>query len=276
MKRRRNTEALPLEERMALCNMAINLHREKGWGNTRVAKELGISEDTVSGWLYRKRKPNSWYKTPNLVPSKSLSYLIGVYWGDGSASKSKNRGRKGGWYYDIALNVKDRDFVEEFRKHLAEILPRESDYPIGSPPSAKGKYVIKTRSKLLYEFLKRSFDVHESVIEVFPSEFLRGFFDSEGNVAPHFFQNKAGSVDAYNTNHGLLEYVRGLLSRHFSICSVIRIKRRSVGKWSDVYRLSIERHNDILKFNDKIGFSIVRKQKKLVEIARWIRARPSP
>ena len=48
---------IPLKERQRLYEEAMRLRAEYGWGAKRIAKELGLSVATVSGWLYRGQKP---------------------------------------------------------------------------------------------------------------------------------------------------------------------------------------------------------------------------
>lgn len=76
-----------------------------------IATIFGCSEALVSlhlkkmGIVNHRRR----YNHPDLSPSPELSYLIGVYVGDGSISKS-------GCDYTIALSAKDVEFVAKFTK----------------------------------------------------------------------------------------------------------------------------------------------------------------
>jgi len=45
-------------ERMAVYREALRLHREYGLGSVLIGRKLGVSENTVSNWLYRGVVPN--------------------------------------------------------------------------------------------------------------------------------------------------------------------------------------------------------------------------
>ena len=261
---------LPLEQRMELYNRAMKLKKERGWGYWKIAKELEISPPTVGHWLYSGTRPDCAYNLPDLTPSPELCYIIGTYWGDGSTSKNLSA-------YSIQLNAKDRDFVEEFVACLGKIFNRDKP---SIYTTAKNAYAVNFRSKKLYEFLSRPLEEHKPTIEKFPAQFLRGFFDSEGGVCSYVDSNGYWHQCIYadNTNLTLLNYVRDLLERHFSIATPqITIGHRKgdtnlglgyeIRATKDCYRLRFGKREDTEKFYREIGFSIKRKMERLADIS---------
>jgi len=244
--------------------------RKNGCSRCNIAKELGISIHTVENWIYGITKPRP-YVYPhavNLNPSKELSYVLGVYYGDGSAWKS-NKG------FFIELQVKDRDFIDEFNRCISWVLNRKKIYPTYVK---RELFKITTCSKLLYEFLKKPLEEHKIIIKNFPAEFLRGFYDSEGCVV--YRKQKWGKpridVDVCNTDLSLLNYIKDILACHFSIypskkVHIVKAKPMIVGGElrhfkKDVYHICISAQESVQKFYNQIGFSIKRKQEKLGRI----------
>jgi intein-encoded DNA endonuclease-like protein len=178
--------------------------------------------------------------------------VIGVVLGDGYATSVKNKD------YVIALSAKDKEFVEDFGRHLGNVLRRKPIKPIFK--KNEGKYVAKAKSKTLYELLKKPVDLKRirKYVEHCPkcvAAFLRGFFDSEGCV------HKAGYIYLFNTNYEVLVYIQKLLWKYFGI--------ESTGPWpgQKCYYIYI-RAESLPKFYRYIGFTIPRKQKRLEEYLR--------
>jgi|GEM_PF-2156018 len=255
----------PIEERVNLYNQAMGLREEKGWGNIRIAKALGIDDQTVAHWIYDGREPCGGFKVPDLSPSPELSYILGVYYGDGSAYRD-------GACYLIKLEAKDQDFVQEFGEQLSKIIEGRGE-PYHVWRNKRGYYFTKVSNRLLWEFLKkRDFENHKVVIDRFPAEFLRGFFDSDGGA--HKGRNKM-SIYASNTNKELLIYVRNLLL-NLDIFSTILLchkegdtrpfRGRIVQSKKDCHQLVISGQRGFSNFYKHIGFSIRRKQSVLQEI----------
>jgi hypothetical protein len=122
-----------------------------------------------------------------------------------------------------------------------------------------GKYVVKAASKTLYELLKKPVDLKriKKYVEHCPkctAAFLRGLFDSEACIG------KDGHIKLYNTNYEVLVYAQRLL-RKFGI--------ESTGPWprkqKEGYYYIYIRAESLLNFYRYIGFTILRKQKRLEE-----------
>lgn len=167
-----------------------------------------LSKTLVSYWGRGKRNPYNGTPLPSmdlLQPSKELAYVIGVVAGDGYVWR-RPRPRKSYHHMFIGLKVKDREFADEFSRCLAIVLNRP-------PPKLRRtdtRFIVQLKCKVLYELLKKPLDIDK--IRKFvehddgcKAAFLRGFFDSEGCVP------KDGSLSVYNSDLGLLRYVKTLM-----------------------------------------------------------------
>jgi len=257
---------------MQLYEEAKNLYETKGWGRRRIGKHLGISPSTVSSWLYKGKNPTRAFNRTNLNPSYSLSYVIGVYCGDGSVSDSYASNTRCG---RIRLTATDKDFVEEFRKHLVRVIrPRyDGAYPIWKEePRAKIRqttYGVTGYSTVLGTFLKENIEKQKECVLNYPSGFLKGLFDSEGSLG-------RGEIYCEMTERDVLKWTQKILDK-LGIKSSIRNHRREGREVSlpngqkstttkTTYRLEIFSKSNLIKFKNKVGFSIKRKQSTLNQI----------
>lgn len=203
------------------------------------------------------------HRTP-IPTTPPISYLIGVYFGDGTIYKYKITGdHKKYTRFKFELTVND----EEFRNKVAEILKttlRNTTYS----NKINGYYRCQIVCKKLYDFLNQKVTAHTTIIQKYPSNFLRGFFDSEGGI--YFeYKTKVFRIRAYNSDKQLLEYIARLLKQKYNITSSIWINvkkgRKSIingistKTTKHCYVLQIVRKKDVTEFMEKIGFSISRK-----------------
>lgn len=242
-----------------LKNQALDMKGKYGWGKRRIAQALGISENTVRNWICYNANPLEHHNLPSLNPSHELSYIIGVSQGDGSYGCYRN----GKWHkiYEVKLSqVKDKDFALEFHKCLIHILLKGKPYIYYGKD---GYWNAKVRSKILVNFLMDD-DAWREVVEAFPADFIRGFFDSEGNV---YFRNQKSPhptpfLKAYNTNWSILEYIKSLLAKKFGIRSSISTSQKGKGHkgTKPVHVLGIYDGKSVKTYLGRIGFCIERKR----------------
>ena len=156
----------------------------------------------IAEMRYSVLSPYNGIYIPSAKPSRELAYVIGVVAGDGYVHRlSKPRKSYNPMY--IGLNVKDREFAEEFSRCLSAVLKRD-------PPKPKWsirRFIVELQCKVLYELLKKPLDIERLRCFVeysaeCKSAFLRGFFDSEGSI------DKTGKILVYNTDLKLLRYVK--------------------------------------------------------------------
>jgi DNA endonuclease related to intein-encoded endonucleases len=252
---------LSLPERLKIYSETQRLSAE-GLPMMRIANRLNISYSTVWFWSKRGKRPGNNFLVPDFTPSPDLSYIIGVIYGDGFLTSK----------WQIGLQSNDRDFCENFAICLSKVLKRH-------PPPIKiykrdnwQFYRTCLKNRCLFEYLQDK-NLHKDIIDQYPAEFLRGFFDSEGDCG------KSGNtiyVRVVNTNKNLLDFIRALLQDKFGIHSTISlhwrkgllrfIRGRKVISQIDGFKLAIYRRKDIEKYHAQIGFSIRRKREKLEQI----------
>lgn len=240
--------------------------------NLSLSGEMGRSEVALRTKAYRLRITNTYdWRTnkPLLTPSPSLSYLIGVVFGDGSVNMMRRK--TGRTNYNIDLDVKDRDFIDTFNDALHDILGKY--YSVNQ---YDGRYQVRGQSKVLYFLLKdKNLDSLRKFIDPFPAEFIRGFVDSEGSIclwSNHGY--KGARLDFANTNHEVIAFTEMLLQR-FGIRT--HSSERHAGKTStkrdgslitsrkSLYQIAIHDKASLKIFAEKVGFSIGRKQNRLME-----------
>lgn len=191
---------------------------------------------------------------PDLTPSPELSYLLGVRYGD-----------MGFGVRLVLLKVKSRDFAEEFARCAGMVVGKEYEVK----PTKEGYYKVQVNSIVLNEFLSLPLEDHHEWIKPFPADFLRGFFDSEGNPFKQPGINLAGS------DKELLYYVSGLLSSSFGIRSSVTTPPHGIERVGRIvsynqygkpivqrkvsHCLYITGLSNVERFLHEIGFSIQRK-----------------
>ncbi|GBC69090.1 hypothetical protein HRbin01_00782 [archaeon HR01] len=271
---------LPRPLRIKLYEDVLKL-RQRGLTYRNIIDEIyrvhqvRMNKSHISRWLRGLHSPYNGIHTPFLKPSENLSYIIGVVAGDGCVWR-RSKPRKG--YRDclVGMEVKDRDFAEEFSRRLAVVLGREPPRP---RLKKDGKWVVSVMSAVLYQLLKKPVDIRKIKPFVEYSDeciamFLRGFFDSEGSVF------KEGTIRVYNTDYRLLCYTIKLLERlgiettkqpklllpagtvHRDHTTGKLYKRRK-----DYYYFRISRRSN-QRFYKTIGFSIMRKKQRLEDYLR--------
>lgn len=202
-----------------------------------------------------------------IIESPELAYLTGVYFGDGSVYKylvNQNDHVYERWKFE--LSTKDKDFRDNFTEKLKIVQNRPFERIVD------GYFRSYVPCKQLCLYLKQPLEKHKQLIQKYPSEFLRGFFDSEGGI---YTEGKIFRVRAYNSNKELLNYISVLLWVNYGItCSIwvnVRKGRKTIIRnirtetLQDCYVLQIVRKTDVLKFMEQVGFSIARKNKKWLE-----------
>jgi intein-encoded DNA endonuclease-like protein len=268
---------LPRELRIRLFD-EVNRLRRKGLTHGKITEELWrrhgvkLSISVISYWVRGVHNPYNGRYIPSielLKPSEELAFTIGAKMGDGYAYKMKNTRN----YSDaiIGLKVKDREFPAEFGRCLAKVLGRR---PIRLRYSKSSeRYVVKVKSQTLYELLEKPVDFNKLRIYIehcnkCVAAFLKGFADSDGSI------DRTSYIRFFNTDRELLEYIKELL-KHLGIESIGPRTIKMQGKTfynpramkryihnKDEYYIYIKADSNV-DFHRKIGFTIVRKQKRL-------------
>ncbi len=261
---------LTLETRMKLYPEVLKL-RKQGLSQRKIQRIIyekhgvEISLSVINYWIRGKKHPFGKVNKFDEKPSPELSYIIGAIYGDGCK-------RFDGRVYYFRLAVNDKEFAKEFSKNLAKILGKNKPYKIFWSEYLK-QWITQGYSILLYKFLKeKTFEELKIYIEYNKdcvSSFLRALFDGEGYI----YKRK---LRLYNTNKELLIYVKYLLEKYFNIETTGPRLKRKVGEIThflngkvvkytkDYYSLYI-RANSLLNFYKFVGFTIKRKQQRLLE-----------
>ncbi|ASJ09041.1 DNA endonuclease [Thermococcus siculi] len=236
--------------------------------SSRIAEtyNVSVSRPTVSRWCKGTHNPFNKINDVDLSPSPALSYVIGVYLGDGSIHN------KGNGKYRIKLKVVDREFSEAFYSALQK-LGLHPVFGFENDSTRVGRFYVEGSSKALYEFLKNPLESLFRMAELYPAEFLRGFFDSEGFPVVSAGKRFRVHVEAVNSNLKLLEFSKSLLETKFGITSAVFkmyskgqrviIRGQEYASNVDMFGLRITKLRDVERFHKEIGFTAERKTQKL-------------
>jgi len=182
-----------------------NLYWKKKLCLREIGERYGKNQQTILNWMRRSGVPTRTrseaaklaYKKserirnalststiikPDLEPSLSLCYIIGVLLGDGYINVYKDN-------YRVGLQVKSRRFAEDFSRALGKV---------GLHPSIwvrkRGHYVVTATSKLFVEwFAKMSLSDIRTLISKkgsYAKAFIKGFYDSEGTTRGRMSNSK--------------------------------------------------------------------------------------
>ncbi|WP_297129173.1 LAGLIDADG family homing endonuclease [Thermococcus sp.] len=267
----RSLKELSPTELQIIVGFAMGLRKEKGISYrmivSKVAEEFDVkvSKATVIRWCKGDSNPFNKIKRINLTPSPELSYIIGVYLGDGSIHQKSN-GR-----YLIKLKVVDKEFAETFSKTLLS-LGVNSTFGFERDASRVNRGYVEASNKELFMFLNKPVDKLIETAEYYPTEFLRGFFDSEGYPIIEAKNRFRVMVGVANSSLKMINAVRDMLAQ-LGINSILR-KSHLIGrevvirgiKYTskvDMYTLTISRKADVKRFAKLVGFSSPTKMKKL-------------
>lgn len=226
-----------------------------------------FSQRTLSGIRTKAvrlkiKKPFKDLKFINLEPSFSLGYTIGVVFGDGNLSSWKER--NGAEHFYVRLKAKDKDFVEFFEKHINLIGGHCTTFF-----DKRGFYNATVHSKSLHIFLK-NFPTTEALkmSKDMKRGFLMGIFDSEGTITKR--KNCNGhQIKIINKNEQLIDVCKRLLEEFGIKANKYKVGGSSFNPNGTYYNLYIKAES-LTNFFVNLGFSIKRKQDRLLELMKFI------
>lgn len=212
--------------------------------------------------MHHKFHPLGRVNKLNLRATTALGGVIGVLLSDGDQRTCNN-------HSVIRLRVRDRDFAEAFGNDAAKVLGKSTAYE--PRLDNDGFWLVQVVSVLLLKELARPWRELKPHIEANRSSvarFLRSFSDGESSVVGRVLR-------IHNSDRELLVYIQGLLRRYFGIAATGPHKGREAGRpmrsptngkiyksgkpW---YYLYI-RAQSLRKFSHCIGFTIIRKRRRL-------------
>jgi hypothetical protein len=254
------------EQERTEFSVLINSLYVQGLSTTEIAKILGMRRTSV--WLWMKRHNiarRKWQEAVSNVCDLSLSptlaYILGLRYGDLKVVKHHSA-------RTISLVSKDKELVVKFRDSILKIVRRKRGKTtriwktVGGYYGTGTYYGFTVYCRKLYEYLKLPLEVHGAVIEKFPCDFLEGFFDSEGSVTK-YYKERGQCLRLSNNNFRLLRYVAKLLENQGIRMSLRFAKFTKTGNLN--YELYTSNPQSLRNFMEKIGFSILRKQHRLVD-----------
>src|SRR2546426_7410880 len=257
-----------LSRRIRAYGEAVHL-AQRGRSITEISNETGMPDATIRGWLVNSRRPWTRYELFRPTSSDQLSYVIGVYMGDGSISRWRNR-------FSLRLSVKDKEFADKFSSTCAQILGKEP-YSVRHVKD-RDNYETIVANVSFCKFLERGLIALDRYVREHPSGFVRGLADSDGCPAvtttrkrgkPWFFVQV---VVATSTSIRLLGYTRTILKECLGIKATLVYKgkpRPNVYKnklfrsKKRVFDLRMSRFGDMKLFSRVVGFELARKREKL-------------
>jgi intein-encoded DNA endonuclease-like protein len=226
------------------------LYWQKGLSLREIGEVYGVSTSTVWKWMRRlgvrpKGKP---LQRPDLRPSGALAYLLGVLLGDG-CTITYGRERR------ACLHAKDVEFVQEFCRCLNAIGLHAKYWR-----SKRGLYVAHATSKLFVEwFNSLSLSDVEALIRGLEADFIRGFYDSEGNLYASE-RKRYVYIALYNTRLELMELVGNALRRLGFEAKMRSMKVQPKGDPFTVYYIRLGGRQKVRDFIEKVKPSIPRKR----------------
>jgi len=192
-------------------------------------------------------------------PSPELSYLIGAFKGDGSVYRYAGQ-------YALSFSVKDLEFIQAVRNAIRKVVSKVPKiYKVKNHESMLYKLMLSNKD--LFTVLSQPLIDLKWIIDIYPTDFLRGFFDAEGTAVTNVRHKKVWSwteyrVSFYNTKKELLDIVRELLIRlDITPAPNYYVTVGNFGKTQQpCYVLSVYKKKAIARFMKLIVSSIHRKR----------------
>ena len=213
------------------------------------------------------RKVNTYegvIKIKNTGLTLEKAYILGVLCGDAWISLKGNR---------IGLRCIDKDFVQEFQKNVEKVygIPCRTRKDKPKNPKWSMQYSIDLYSTLACKdvlsygrFNTDEWKVPKEIIDSNDAKiignFLRGFYDSEGHVNPKAYHLKATTSNKAGFSDIL--YLLKKLKIHY----ITGFKKHKNPKYKLGYEVFVTGSNSYKIFKRYIGFSIKRKQDKLLKL----------
>jgi len=242
---RENYPIMPSKEVSLLLGVSAKAVRNK-------ASSLGVVA-THRNWSFP-------HPIRTINPSPELSYLIGAFRGDGSIFKSFGR-------YMLSFAVKDFGFIEAVQKAIGRVVSKVPKINQVKNGNHSMLYRMDMSNKDLFTVLNQPLTNLKWIIEMYPMDFLKGFFDAEGTAVTSVRHRKSWSwidyrVSFYNTKKELLDLVRELLIRlGITPAPNYYVTVGNFGKkQKPCYVLSVYKKKSIARFMKLIGSSISRKR----------------
>ena len=242
------------------------------WNKAKEAAGLELSEKKGwSGGIFIERKMFDPLEHPF-----EFGYVYGVLLGDGCFLKNA-----------VGLNTKDMDFIECFKENaerltgypcskIGYVEGKWMTFPSGHYGYSKPVHTVRIVHRGFVDWLRKDdeqdgWKIYAEQYLDFARGFLKGFFDSEGNV--HCAKRKYGYkyyIQMHVTDKELLESIQKIMKKLMGIeKGKISVDIRNWRK-KPLYDLRFGYSEDFIKFYDVIGITITRKR-PAPEVIAYIR-----
>jgi len=236
------TKTRVTQERIEAYDKAFELKNEDKLSVKEIAFVLNVPLGTLCHWFYHGYHPLGSSNIFDVEQSPELSYVIGAILGDGSLYNKNGKGL-------IDLAVKDREFAEAFSDAISSVLQKKRNYKVQEYEN--GNYRVSVCSYQLFRFLKKPIEELEPYAKAYPNAFLCGLYDAEGSA-------DSERIRLSNTNPEIIELAKTLL-KQLGFKFSVYYNPEHYGE----YVLAIYRKEQLRRFAEEIGFTILRKQTKL-------------
>lgn len=184
------------------------LYFEKGHTAKEIADFFGFSKSFILAKMQKfgmKRRTKN--IKPNLSPSVFLGYILGTMFGDGSTSMPKPTNNIK--TYQVRLGVNDKCFAEAFARALKEIGLNPCTLHYG-----KRYHIVATSRNFVEWFRSLSLTDIDKIISGYESNFMAGFYDSEGYLCSRLYGNRKTpqcQMGVCNSDLGLIQWINQML-----------------------------------------------------------------
>ena len=223
----------------------------------------------INGELKHKfsAKKNKGIKTSNfpIKWSSSLAWILGYFYGDGSYSDPKYSGS-----HQVYFTTTEKKALELLKEHINLVFGNEPySYDLN------GKYKVNCNCAMSYALINAFPEMKGKkplgVPHEFTGDFLRGFFDADGNVHLRPLGKtkiKGVECNSFNTprvkitlaNKVLIEWISKLLHRLEIENNINKNIAMCNGKKFDCWTILISNTKRIEKFAYKIGFETYKEE----------------
>jgi len=186
----------------------IDLHWTQGLSMTDIGRQFGVTPQAVKYWLnhfgieHRARLQDVLFEA-----SPTLSYVFGVLHGDGCLYVHPTTK-----HHYILLAVIDKPFAESFQRALQILGIRAGLIPLKARGNSAPQWKTYASSRKFHELWNSMNSLDRLSFGMkYPSDFIRGVYESEGSVKLH-----RGSLEAciYSTNIIMQEMIMDALKTH--------------------------------------------------------------
>ncbi len=232
-------------------------------------KKLGLGRRNRSSAAKEGVKAGRILIKKNLIPkslklNEDLAYILGVLCGDGYMDYSNDRRT-----HYIGLSATDKEFVDNFKSVLHNYfkIKPTNEFRKSRKINWRDQYITRMCSKEACDFINKlgrfgkfEWNIPEAImnsdnnLRIF---FLKGFFDSEGEI-----DKQSGRVGATSANFIGLNQIGKLLKDLKINFTIIKVKDARPNTHQK-YKLRVHDKKSIISFRNLIGFNIKRKQEVL-------------